>query len=297
VSKIGFACYPAATTAATNELYPLHIFAHGNGAGGAVIHIYTSLMKTIASHGFVVVAYESCPIDSRCHNGETQFIEALKTIAYLENNRKTLPIQFQQPYSASGHSTGARAVLMLAACRDNPLYLKHVQFINVTQSDRNVLTRIHAVVGDHPDPMIDPAQNPDIHAYNITKTPTMLVTGTLDVRPIGEPSLSGWQDFVMMSSLRHRVFLNVRNATHLSPIFTHPEADYIAYFCQYHALRNTTAGSLIYDDKTVHSLAKQSFVSKSVGARNNGGSKKEVGFVACSDVKKGIPVEIAEKYC
>ena len=65
VSKIGFACYPAATTAATNELYPLHIFAHGNGAGGAVIHIYTSLMKTIASHGFVVVAYESCPIDSR----------------------------------------------------------------------------------------------------------------------------------------------------------------------------------------------------------------------------------------
>tara|TARA_B110000211_G_C13744845_1_gene406172 strand:+ start:476 stop:640 length:165 start_codon:yes stop_codon:yes gene_type:complete len=54
---------------------------------------------------------------------------------------------------------------------------------------------------------------------------------------------------------------------------------------------------LIYDDKTVHSLAKQSFVSRSVGARNNGGSKKEVGFVACSDVKKGIPVDIAEKYC
>ena len=188
-SKIGFACYPAATTPSYNDK-----------AGGAVIHIYTSLMKTLASHGFVVVAYESCPIDSRCHNGEIQFIEALKTIAYLENNRKTLPIQFQQPYSASGHSTGARAVLMLAACRDNPLYLKHVQFINVTQSDRNVLTRIHAVVGDHPDPMIDPAQNPDIHAYNITKTPTMLVTGTLDVRPIGEPSLSGWQDFVMMPS-------------------------------------------------------------------------------------------------
>ena len=242
-------------------------------------------MKSIASYGFFVVAYESCPIDSGCKNGQQQFLEALKTVRYLEDNAANFKsVNFSAGYSASGHSTGARSVLILAAARDNVNYLKGMSDYELTSRDRTILAKFKCVVGDHPDPMYDPKQNPDISRFNISKTPVMLVTGTLDFRPIGEPTLSAWKDFNMMPALKHRIFFNIRNATHLNPCFSHPEAPFIAWFAQYHVDGNKTAGNLVYGNTSSEALCNQRSFLALRGETNNGGSNKEVSCLAlCSD--------------
>ena len=255
--------------------------------------VYTSFLKSLAGFGFVVVGYEACPIDSGCHNGETQFLSLVSTIQHLEQDRTSaLPIDFTCHYSASGHSTGARAVLMLAAARDNPEYLKNVPYVTLTPLDYDTIAKVHAVVADHPDPMMDAKQNPDISQYNISTTPTFLITGTLDVI---EPTLSAWTDFQMMGNLKEKIFLNIQNATHLNPIFHHPGVPFIAYFCQYHALYNSTAGDLMYNNASSKSLYRQPFLAPTGGARNNGGDHGEVSFLACSK-NKTLPSQF-QKYC
>ena len=42
----------------------------------------------------------------------------------------------------------------------------------------NILPKIGAIVGDHPDPMMDEKQNPDIPNYKIDKTPVFIITGS-----------------------------------------------------------------------------------------------------------------------
>ena len=168
-SKSALICYPttALATAATAALsaapkaYPLHVFAHGNGGGSVMVHAYTPLLKELASFGFVVAAYESCPIDSHCYNGESQFIEAIKTMRFFVDNPAAVPaapVNLSLPFSVSGHSTGARAALMLAAAADDPAYLANMSgtaagIPRLNASDRAILGRIASVVGDHPDPM------------------------------------------------------------------------------------------------------------------------------------------------
>ena len=299
-SKTALICYPTNTNTINNSTkFPLHIFAHGNGAGGNVIKVYTSLLHAIASSGFVVAAYTSCVIDSHCYNGETQFLELIKTVQYLETTQSNITnkIDFSLPYSASGHSTGARAVLMLAAAADNPSYLANISYINLTQEDRKTISKITSIVADHPDPMYDPKQNPDILNYHITKMPTMLVTGSLDFRPIGEPVNAAWKDWLLMSKLPNKVFVNIKGATHLNPIFSHLEAPYLVAFVQYHSLGNQTAGEIIYGT-TTHSLIQQHQLYSNTSTINNGGMKKEIGFLACGGFhrKNALPSKY-QKYC
>jgi len=75
-----------------------------------------------------------------------------------------------------------------------PLYLRGTKAgEGLTAEMIAVLPKIKAVVGDHPDPMSDPEQNPDRIHYKIDKTPVFIITGTSDWE---EPENSGWEDFI-----------------------------------------------------------------------------------------------------
>ena len=67
----------------------------------------------------------------------------------------------------------------------------------ITPEMKNVLSKISVVAADHPDPMSDPKQNPDIANYHITKTPVLLITGSKDWL---EPKNSAWDDFRQIST-------------------------------------------------------------------------------------------------
>ena len=56
-------------------------------------------------------------------NGESQFLETIKTVRFFEKNPAAVPIDFTKSYIASGHNTGGRTVMMLAAVRNNPTHL------------------------------------------------------------------------------------------------------------------------------------------------------------------------------
>lgn len=191
-AKTALVCHPD-----TSAQYPLHLLAHGDFGGGLALDSYKPLAKQIASYGFCVVAYASCAIDNFCDNGEASFVEAIKTIQYLEQNSTKVPaVNLTMPYSASGHSTGARVVLMLAAIVDNPQYLQSTKYASLlTPEVRRSVSKIKAVVADHADPMYDLKQDPDFGHFNITKMPVMIVTGTNDRI---EPLLSGWKDFNLL---------------------------------------------------------------------------------------------------
>ena len=60
---------------------------------------------------------------------------------------------------------------------------------------KDILPKISAVVGDHPDPMSDPKLNPDVTNFKITKTPVLIITGSKDTL---EPKNSSWEDFSMI---------------------------------------------------------------------------------------------------
>jgi hypothetical protein len=272
----------------------LHLFAHGDGGGGLALGVYEPLLRQIASGGFFVVAWASCSMDSSCENGEASFLEALKTIQYLEATTTHIPeLDLTKPYSASGHSTGARVVLMLAAIIDTPAYLHNTKYAaELTPAARKSLSRIKAVVADHADPMYDLKQNPDFSHFNITQTPVMIVTGTRDHI---EPVSSGWEDFMLLQT-SDKVFLNIANATHLQPMEGHLEGPYLTYFVQYFALGQARAGEMLYGSVSgsiLARLAAHDGFAAEAGARNTGNG--EVGFVACGGTGT-VPAKFIQ-YC
>jgi hypothetical protein len=284
-------CYPTPSSDAQTK-YPLHLLAHGDLGGGGALTTYLPLQKQIAEFGFVVAAWASCSADSLCDNGAASFMEAIKTLQFLEQNPTKVPIDFNSAYSASGHSTGARVVLMLAAIVDSPGYLSDTKYaVDLTKDVRTSLSKIRAVVADHADPMYDPKQNPDIPEWNVTKMPVMIITGTNDRL---EPLMSGWKDFSMLQT-PNKVFVNIANATHLQPIENHHEGPYLSFFSQYFALSNTTAGDMIYGDVpgSLESRSHTHFTAMP-GERNTGDGK--VGFVACSSSRPAMPLQYAS-YC
>ena len=71
----------------TEGKLPLTIYQHGHLSGGALEFLYTKIMNKIASNGFCIVAPESCPSNDFCQNGETSYLEVLKTLVYMEQNK------------------------------------------------------------------------------------------------------------------------------------------------------------------------------------------------------------------
>jgi len=286
-------CYPN-----DGKKYPLHIFAHGDFGGGPFGFAYNGILHDIASRGFVVSMYLSCAIDQFCDNGNGSFLEILKSVSFLETNSGWWDetIDFSAGYSASGHSTGGRAVLMLAALVDNPTkYLATTKYASmITKEQRKSIQKFQAIVGDHPDPVYLSEMNPDLENFVIDKTPTMSVTGSNDRI---EPELSAWKVFEMILST-NKVYVNMLGANHLSPLISHQEGPYIALFsqCFIDGIPEETASEgceAIYGNGP--DAIQRRLAIAGPGDRNSGDGK--VGFLGCRGGKHDdVPAEFAE-YC
>lgn len=279
-------CYPQA-----KGLFPLHIFAHGDFGGGPFFQIgYKAFHEELASLGFVVPAYYSCWADIECSGGQASFLEALKTLSFMERHPTLAPVDWSLPYSASGHSTGARAVLMMAALRDNPGYLSGTPFASAITADmRKSLKRLKAVAADHPDPMYLESFNPDVDRYDITETPVFVITGSADTWI--EPPNSGWIDFFNIST-PNKVFINVEGAGHIEPNIYHHEGPFIADFCKYFALGDENAKARIYGDGK-DSLQR---VLKLAPASDANSGDGKVSFLGCLQGSDAVPTDFS-RYC
>lgn len=240
-------CCPASSN--VQEMFPLIFFQHGDGGGGAALVTYQALFDSIAlTASACVVAPYSCAFDAECDNGQLSFLEVLKTEAFLRSHRDlNLPIDLSQPYSVAGHSTGARATLMLASLRDNPTYMQSYLKQNNVSLDIAQLQRFRSFFADFADPMYDPNQNPDIPGYVVT-APVFILTGTRDYI---EPLDSGWKVFNMSRAPGvSKFFLNVDGIGHLEPI--HPngqrEGPLIAIFARAFGLGERDKQQLFYQD-------------------------------------------------
>ena len=234
-------------------------------------------------------------IDQECswtHNGELSFLEILKTARYLETEGNwSQRSDLSQPYSVSGHSTGGRVALMLGALKDTPSYLDNVPEIAkaLTPDLRAVVDKIGAVTGNHPDMMYLEKYNPDIAHFNITRTPTFIVTGSKDTT-IEDP-FSAWHDFTMISS-PDKVFVDVSGADHSEPIEKHRCGPFVAYFSRLFALGDETVANFIYGNASTS--IQNTLPIATEGEPNTGDSV--VGFLACRSGKNAVPVKWA-KYC
>ena len=66
------------------------VYMHGDFGGGVAEFAYDKIINKIASNGYCVVAPKSCPVDNFCMNGETSYLEVLKTLVYVEQNQQEL---------------------------------------------------------------------------------------------------------------------------------------------------------------------------------------------------------------
>ena len=210
-----------ADSSSTPQPKPLLVFGHGNLGGGPLVQAYDSMVSDWVDD-FVVATYESCWVDGSClASGQGDFLEILKVIDYFTDsqNSESALVDPTLPVSISGHSSGARAVLVAGSFKDNPdTYLRSSEFQDLLTPDMYAAaSRIGSIVSNHPDKMYDPKQSPDIANYDISKTPTMILTGSKDRI---EETNSAWRDFGMMS-VQNKIYLNVLGATHNEPIKGH----------------------------------------------------------------------------
>jgi dienelactone hydrolase len=229
-------CYP------WNSLFsplPLHMYGHGDGEfymygdGGFEGESSSSprYLREVAARGFFVVAHLSCVMscgrgkgsaqkddspegDRKILPGQSDFIEMLEAVSHLESDPKFGPmIDTKGAYSASGFSTGGRAVLQIAALRDSPRYLESAPHILnlVTEKHRAIANKVISVTAMHPDPMISMTINPDVFHFRVSKMPVLVLTGTEDTT---EPQDSAWVTFDKMLSTPRKVFANFEGHTH-----------------------------------------------------------------------------------
>lgn len=287
-SKSARICYPDG-----KGKWPLHLFSHGDLLGGKIMFsTYHGIQEQISSYGFVVAAYLSCGQLVECDHGMASFLEVLKTIAHLEAHKSEAPIDFSKHYSISGHSTGGRVALQLAALKDSPSYMSNRKEIKVDKSLRAINQKIHAFIGDHPDPMYHGTWmgdfNPDTSSnYRVSKSPVFLMTGSKDQI---EPKDSCWKDFAQLST-PDKVFVNFEGDGHMEPTTNHHTGPLIAYFSRCHVLAEKNSCDKIYGTKT-DSLGHSKLLAKA-GSANNG--PEGISFLACSS--KGANPSKHSKHC
>ena len=152
----------------------------------------------------------------------------------------------------------------------------------------NLLPKIKAIVADHPDPMNDPKQDPDMANFQINKTPAFVITGSYDNI---EPKGSGYLDFLYITSPT-RIFVDVKSASHLEPLVSHDEAVPIVNFYKAFVYK-TLSPSYFYGPTPLNN--ELPIAPK--GYANTGGGI--YGYVACSKQYKSIsvPAGFAEEFC
>ncbi|GMH94105.1 hypothetical protein TL16_g12808 [Triparma laevis f. inornata] len=258
-------------------------WGHGNLGGGPLVSSYDPLMEALIGDGdFVVATYESCWVDSSClRQGQGDFLELLKVIEYFTNSSSPESALVDQnlPVAVSGHSSGARAVLIAGSVRDNPdTYVQDDKFQDLmTPSLYAAASKIGAIISNHPDKSYDPGQTPDIENFDISQTPTLILTGSKDHI---EDENSAWKDFGMMS-VKDKIYLNVLDATHNEPINGHRCAGITSMFIKGFMLGDEEAKKSLYEipDGSEFPVAEK-------GDRN---SPQAYGYLACSS-EEGVTV-------
>lgn len=151
----------------------------------------------------------------------------------------------------------------------------------------NILPKIKAIVADHPDPMMDPKQNPDMKNYKIDKTPVFIITGNKDTwieRPNGS-----WDDWRQITS-PIRFFMDVDGRGHLEPLIMCDEAPAIVHFYK----------SFVYKSEDTEFFfgpqAMQGLNFATNGSDNTGDGV--VSYVGCSPTETiSVPFGYKDKYC
>jgi len=295
VAGVRGGAYICSPRAEAGRRLPLHVFGHGDVM---LPGLYTSLMKQIASFGFVVVAYRSCLFSlpglgvSECIGGQASFLEALKLIhAFSENpdlDPEAAPVDMTQQVTISGHSTGGRVAFMVAAVKDSPTYLQGTQFAEQLDKNdgalRKAADKVGAAIALHPDPMDDPGFNPDVPGFHgaIHSTPTFVVISVNDVLL---PTDCSWKDFLAVMP-PNKIYVDVVAkwqvpffGGHFEPNFYHGSGPFVALFGQAFSQGNATAKELLYGDcprcmRNVLPFARPS-------QRNTGNG--DVGLLLCGE--------------
>jgi len=170
----------------------------------------------------------------------------------------------------------------------NPLYLSGTEAgLGITEELSDLLPKIKAIVADHPDPMMDPKQNPDIAHYKIDKTPVFIITGNKDTwieRPNGS-----WDDWRQITS-PIRVFIDVDGRGHLEPLISCDEAPAIVHFYKSFVYK-TEDTSFFFGAQAMHGLE-----FASANSANTGDGK--VSYIGCSPTQTiSVPFGYKDKYC
>lgn len=280
---------------------------HGDGGGGRALLLgYSTLFNKIAREGFCVVAPYSCSSDSECMSGETSYLEILKTLAYFKGNREMsekYPIDYARNVTVSGHSTGARAALMVAALKDtvhtDRAYLAGTAAGKELTTDLiSTLDWITSVVADHPDKMYDPKLNPDVEGFKITATPVLIITGSKDTWI--EPKNSAWKDFEMITAV-YRIFIDVKGRGHLEPNTFSDEAIAIARFISAFGGTEPYYPHIRYFYEPVDGVLPVANDLRIANVGDNNTGLNKIGYIACGDHKNilsiSIPAEYASQIC
>ena len=106
---------------ASNRTFPLLSFSHGDGSGWPWLNFwYGDLLHKVASHGFVILAHESCV--PTCDN--EQYLDQLHVLQWADAQHRAgtarlhavlEKVDFSLPKGVFGQSTGGRSSIQSAA--------------------------------------------------------------------------------------------------------------------------------------------------------------------------------------
>ena len=238
---------------------------------------------------------DSCPDGV---DGAGSYLELLKTAAFLRNSSSwSSRIDFSRNYSVSGHSTGARSVLQLAALKDTRAsYMSQLPGASLlTPTLQRELWQIGAVISNHPDSMYNPKYNPDLAHYAVFETPVFIITGSADTTI--EERGSAWRDFSMLQT-PDKVFVDVKGADHSEPIEGHRMGDFIAAYSRLYALGDSSSSPAIFGTgpKSIRgSIAIAGPSDPNTGGGGPGGNQS-FGYLGCRKGSPSVPAGL-DGYC
>jgi len=217
----------------------------------------------------VVAEYYSCGLDWACGiKGDEDFLEMLKIAASMRDSANE-NVDFNYGISASGHSSGARAALMIAAARDTDDYLPDRIKDKITPSMSDMLEILAAVIPNHPDGMYDPTnhENPNVPGFAISETPTLILTGEWDYVELEGSAFRDWNNITSPS----RVYMNVAHARHGECSDHKPPrgAPISTDFLSCHVKADKESCSRIYDSEAESYYGAAEYLAQGDHARNN----------------------------
>eukprot|EP00941_MAST-03F_sp_MAST-3F-sp1_P001731 g1731.t1 len=187
--------------------FPLLSFSHGDLAGWPITGFaYGNLLKMIASHGFVVLAHESC--QPSCEN--EQWIDQVHSLewaieSYKNGTAASHPVlkhvNFTAKFGVFGHSTGGRSSIQSAAF--------------ASSGKSTALRFIGASVGLNPDPCVGNKKwkhSGCTQAFNVTTVPIAIFTGTGDTI---EPKGSAKANYDAFPT-KEKIFAQVKGVSHVA---------------------------------------------------------------------------------